>query len=84
MHLISISTVAAQLGVSNMDEMEARAMDLIDALNIYQYGCTTRGVKHGRDGSLSHGSDRKQKLLYTFKFTTYYFWVIAITPKSQL
>ena len=58
MHLISISTVAAQLGVSNMDEIETRAMDLIDTLNIYQYGCTARGVKHRRDGSSSHGSDR--------------------------
>ena len=57
MHLISIS-MAAQLGVSNKNEIEAGATDLIDTLNIYQYGCMTRGVKHRRDGSSSHGSDR--------------------------
>ena len=39
--------MAAQLGVSNIDEMEARAMDLIDTLNIYEYCCTVSGVKHG-------------------------------------
>ena len=49
--------MAAQLGMSNTDEMKARAIDLIDTLNIYQYGCTARGVKHGGDGSSSHGSE---------------------------
>ena len=48
--------MAAQLGMSNTDEMKARAIDLIDTLNIYQYGCTARDVKHGKDGSSSHAA----------------------------